>query len=221
MIEPYIALGTRHTTLSNIPKNGIALVHEAAHAKQYLNPDFSELWLDKFPIEGRRDNDVASRYATKNYADPAQVSKDSIRHVRGDAVARFTPFGMPVLEFYNVDRRGIAGYYSDFRALFNRIPEGLRECLPLIKIDGDLNRAYFRCSDKSKAFKLTAEDVGEMTVWSMVAGLYPSRKKEFIRILDEAQLARDRVRVLTDNGYIDSEISDRLLDPEFRREILN
>jgi hypothetical protein len=228
----FIALGIKDVVRRDIAIRGVPLIHEAAHARQIKMPRFSGEWLRRFPIiiptsykkdsydwrdpSISRANATASCYATKDYTVLEHVLNDPSQSVEGNLVVTLTSEGLPTVEFYNIPASDAPMYFKQLMANYLLLPQGLQEFVRLIKVDKKLNRAYHQGYSDNRAFCKTCEDVAEMTQWAIVASLVPESSRDLITLIEREEPARERIRMLFGNGFIDGNTTRKLLDPIFR-----
>jgi hypothetical protein len=231
MATSYIALRIKDANRSNIDIDGIPLVHEAAHVRQFKLPSsFSEEWLGRFPREPRprasyenddayqERNGVVSMYATRDYTNPVDKPRPQ-RGCGSSPVFVHREDGLPVLEFFgSLDESQVRHIVERFGFNFRALPFGLREFMELVKIDSDLNGPYFYHSEPvSDEYLKTCEDVAETTEAAIVAGLIHGARRGFLDLLEKQPRLKDKVEMLGGSGFLPEGLAPKLSDDKFRR----
>ncbi len=219
----------KSTRRADIRKEHPTLVHEAAHVKHhYLDPGFSEIWLQKFPIERPQNqgaweepyvsklNGLVDRRAAFDYnldRFEFNLPEHSANHTATIDGVTFELYGK---------RLNTQLALHNLRQELDMLPRVLKGYVRHIVFYPDLRCLGVACFDgeDTESRKKTAEDIAYSTSGFYAASVYPAAHRAIITRLQENPKTRERLEFLLESGFLDHSQSEKLLNSKFRVQIL-
>ena len=204
------------------------LVHAVAHVKHFfIDPEYSNLWLSKFPIDRKIDED----WDDENVSEKNGLvdRRAAIDHTRDNITINFPethPDFMEIVDGISFELYGdklnpnkaIDNILNEFKSL----PWSLRGYVRHIVFYPGLNvlgaaKVY---GDLSDDFERVTEDIAYSTSGLYAASVCPEGHRDLITRLHENETTRARLEFLLETGFLDYKQSEKLLDPKFRNKYL-
>ncbi|MFZ5955280.1 MAG: hypothetical protein ACOYT4_02545 [Nanoarchaeota archaeon] len=227
------------------PENYV-LIHEATHWHNWLNPEFSEKWFNKFKNQGIQDvfnkdsmwnreksreeeiffKVICSKNKPENLDEKEEIfwsENEKIRdNIKGEAYATIE-FKHIKLESYNIEDACNRFLSEELALEINSLPETLFKPIKHIKLCSKIFEPFFTYTAKGNEhfYNIVCEDIAFTNEIATITELVPEQMQSAIKIIENSALMKKKLELLALNGYLKEKSSSRLLDDKWRKTWMN